>query len=309
MVGECSMYGEWRNSSVVLSGDTKDQVVTALGGLSRADVDWLLAEVDKARAEHAELLAELGSRDGEARERWVQQQMAEIGIRSTEFRAGTWSMDLEPAREMAAMYTAMAKALLGDAPNYTETKLMFDTKIAESPETYTLVVQRHAPGALTPHEARQRAETEVDRLQADLSRAQEDAKIHGANADAAENELAAVAEALGLSVEHSMEDIFDEIQRLRSAEVPPLELPDQITAVYVEPGTPDPEEPDETLPAGWQVTGHDADAVEFVVRLGDIYAYSTGDLITREVAELIASVLTGASRRWARENTPLPGGR
>ena len=46
-----------------------------------------------------------------------------------------------------------------------ETRIEFDVKIAESPELYTLAVQRHGPGALTPHEARQRAEATVDRAQ------------------------------------------------------------------------------------------------------------------------------------------------
>ncbi|WP_282204504.1 hypothetical protein [Kitasatospora fiedleri] len=50
-----------------------------------------------------------------------------------------------------------------------ETRLEFDVKVAESPEIYTLVVQRHAPGALTPHEARQRAEARVAELERDLA--------------------------------------------------------------------------------------------------------------------------------------------
>ena len=59
---------------------------------------------------------------------------------------------------------AAARAMLGDAPNYSETRLSMDVKVAESPELYTLVVQRHGPGVLTPHEARQKAEAERDRL-------------------------------------------------------------------------------------------------------------------------------------------------
>ena len=128
-----------------------------------------VAEVQRLRAEHDVLLAELDGRDEKARKRWVKKQEKQLGIKYADFRTGAWEMDLAMGREMAAAYVAMAKTLLGDAPNYTETKLMFDVKIAESPETYTLLVQRHAPGALTPHEARQRAEQQADALQAKVT--------------------------------------------------------------------------------------------------------------------------------------------
>ena len=103
-----------------------------------------------------------------AAEQWATQQADQMGLKYADFRAGKWEMELSMAREMGAAYTAMAKTLLGDAPNYTETKICFDTKIAESPEMYTLVVQRHAPGVLTPHEARQKAEARVAELEAEL---------------------------------------------------------------------------------------------------------------------------------------------
>jgi hypothetical protein len=129
-------------------------------------VRWLIAEVERLRGEVDELLAELDGRDEKARKRWIKRQEKELRLRSMEFREGRWEMSLEGARDMAAAYTAMAKTLLGDAPNYSETKLSFDVKVAESPELYTIVVQRHTPGALTPHEARQRAEAELDQLRA-----------------------------------------------------------------------------------------------------------------------------------------------
>ncbi|MFJ3663130.1 hypothetical protein ACIPPM_21995 [Streptomyces sp. NPDC090119] len=118
----------------------------------------------------AGLREELGGRDEEARERWVQKQEEQLGIKWADFRAGNWQMDLAAGRDFAAAYVAAARALLGDAPNYSETKLEFDVKIAESPELYTLVVQRHGPGVLTPHEARQRAEGELARVQAAIER-------------------------------------------------------------------------------------------------------------------------------------------
>lgn len=95
-----------------------------------------------------------------AAERWIDKQLAETGIRSMDFRNGV-HMELESARDLLAHQVAAARAMLGDAPNYTETKLEWDVKVAESPEMYTIVIQRHAPGALTPHEARQKAETQL----------------------------------------------------------------------------------------------------------------------------------------------------
>ncbi|MEV1006111.1 hypothetical protein [Streptomyces sp. NPDC049881] len=120
--------------------------------------DWphLAPAIDRLAAERDELRAELDGRDEEARERWIQRQLDETGIRAMDFRNGA-TMELKPARDLLAHWVAAARAMLGDAPNYTET-IDLGIKMAESPERYTLVVQRHAPGALTPHEARERAE-------------------------------------------------------------------------------------------------------------------------------------------------------
>jgi len=95
--------------------------------------------------------------DQAAAQQWIQKQIDETGIRAMDFRNGA-EMELAPARELLAHWVAAARTMLGDAPNYTETKVSMDVKVAESPEMYTLVVQRHGPGTLTPHEARQRAE-------------------------------------------------------------------------------------------------------------------------------------------------------
>ena len=159
-----------RGNSPAYAAIRRPETVTA-NARSRAAAVMAVVEPELAvlRAERDELAAELGARDDKARKRWIKNQEKQLGIRFADFRAGRWEMDLAMGREMAAAYVAMAKTMLGDAPNYTETKLEFDVKIAESPETYTLVVQRHAPGALTPHEARQRAEAERDRLLADIA--------------------------------------------------------------------------------------------------------------------------------------------
>lgn len=104
-----------------------------------------------------------------AAQQWIEGQISKIGIRSMDFRNGM-HMDLEPARELLANQVAAARTMLADAPNYTETKLEYDVKVAESPELYTIVIQRHAPGVLTPHEARQKAETRVAELEEELRR-------------------------------------------------------------------------------------------------------------------------------------------
>ncbi|MFD9443468.1 hypothetical protein [Streptomyces sp. NPDC060001] len=93
-------------------------------------------------------------------QQWIQKQLDQTGIRAMDFRNGM-HMEIATARELLAHWVAAARSMLGDAPNYTETKLKMDVKVAESPELYTLVIQRHAPGALTPHEARQKAEARI----------------------------------------------------------------------------------------------------------------------------------------------------
>lgn len=151
----------------------QDAELDGPGGTKRIGewADWIAAAVAAVvQAELDELLAELDGRDEKARKRWIRKQEKQLGIRFADFRAGRWEMDLAMGRDMAAAYVAMAKAMLGDAPNYTETKLEFDVKVAESPEVYTLVVQRHALGALTPHEARQRAEAELATARAENAR-------------------------------------------------------------------------------------------------------------------------------------------
>lgn len=118
-----------------------------------------------ANAMVEELLAEA------AAQRWVADRIKQIGIRSMDFRNGA-SMDLEPAREMVAMWVGACRGLLGDAPNYSETimdvlpnvgdAIETTVKVAESLDRYIVTVQRDHPGAMSPHQARQRAENAID---------------------------------------------------------------------------------------------------------------------------------------------------
>jgi hypothetical protein len=84
----------------------------------------------------------------------------ETSIRAMEYRNGA-SMELDAAREMTAIWVGCARGMLGGSTNYSETAFEFTVKAAEDRDKYTLTVQRHAPDALTPHQARQKAEEQL----------------------------------------------------------------------------------------------------------------------------------------------------
>ncbi|MFD8577182.1 hypothetical protein ACFV1H_17855 [Streptomyces virginiae] len=117
-------------------------------------------ELDELYAEREQLLSELDGRSEAARERWIQKQLDETGLKSMDFRNGA-TMDLEPARDMVAQWVGAARTMLGDAPNYSETPIEMIVKVAEAPERFAFILQR--VGKLTPHEARQQAEAERDK--------------------------------------------------------------------------------------------------------------------------------------------------
>lgn len=111
-------------------------------------------------------------------QRWITEQMAQVGVRAAEYRNGVATMDLEPAREMVAMWVGACRGLIGTGPNYSETvltdrvdhlakrgdRIEMGVKVAESTDKYIITVQRDAFGTLTPHEARMRAEKQRDDL-------------------------------------------------------------------------------------------------------------------------------------------------
>jgi hypothetical protein len=130
----------------------------------------LRAAVAERDATIAGLRAELDEMRDTAANRFVEELTNQTKLRSIDFRNGM-HMDLEPAREIVAAFVACARTMLGDAPNYTETKVEMDVKVAESPETFTFVVQRREPGCLTPHEARVAAEDKAAQLQTRLEEA------------------------------------------------------------------------------------------------------------------------------------------
>lgn len=149
-----------RYTASTITDDTLDALYeNATEGWRRGD-RWKERAV-AAEEEREQLLAELGGRHEEARERWIQKQLDETGMKAMDFRNGM-TMEIEPAREMVAHWVGAARAMLGDAPNYTETPIEMEVKVGESPERFAFVLQRVAPGALTPHQAREQAEAERD---------------------------------------------------------------------------------------------------------------------------------------------------
>jgi hypothetical protein len=107
--------------------------------------------------------AVLGVVDEETVRALCDDHIARTNLRSLDFRNGG-TLDIQPAREMVAYWVGAARALLGDAENYSETRVDFG--IPEDPQRYAFIVQR--AGKLTPHEARKQAEAERDEARAEL---------------------------------------------------------------------------------------------------------------------------------------------
>lgn len=104
--------------------------------------------------------------EDEALDRMAEHFINETKIRSMDFRNGM-SMDLEPARELAAVWVGCARGMLGDAPNYTETPVTFTVKLAGELEQYAFTLQR--VGKVTPHQARQAAEERAESAETTLT--------------------------------------------------------------------------------------------------------------------------------------------
>ena len=113
----------------------------------------LLAEVERLWSERDKL-------GRKAVKRLAKQMADESRIKALNIRNGVAELEMDEARELCAAYVGAARAMLTGAENYSETRVDFEVKVAESPERYVLTVQR--AGKLTPHEARQQAEAERD---------------------------------------------------------------------------------------------------------------------------------------------------
>lgn len=116
--------------------------------------------------------------EDEAIDRMAAKLIEETNLRSMDFRNGM-AMDIEPARALAANFVGAARAMLGEAPNYSETPVEMGFRLAGQVERFAFVVQRVAPGKLTPHEARQAAETAAKLALAALEGAETSCRYHG----------------------------------------------------------------------------------------------------------------------------------
>lgn len=109
-----------------------------------------------------------------AAQQWIQKQLDETGLKAMDFRNGM-AMEVQPARDMVAHWVGAARAMLGDAPNYSETPVTMEVKVAESPELYAFTLQR--VGKITPHQARQKAEARLAAVLAECDALE--AEVHG----------------------------------------------------------------------------------------------------------------------------------
>lgn len=106
--------------------------------------------------------AALGVFGDDAQEKLLADMMERTRIRDLQFRGGV-DMDIDSARELTSAWVAAARAMLGEAPNYSETPVEFEVKVAESPERYVYVLTVQRAERPTPHQLRQRAEAEAER--------------------------------------------------------------------------------------------------------------------------------------------------
>lgn len=120
---------------------------------------------DQMRRVTEALLAEASAR------RWMDQQIGQLRLKAADYANGE-AMELALAQESAEMWVGICRGLLEDAPNYSETKfdsgpadsegkIVMETHLAGASEVFTMTVQRHGPGKLTPHEARMKAEDAI----------------------------------------------------------------------------------------------------------------------------------------------------
>lgn len=107
--------------------------------------------------------------DEDARAKVVADMMERTRIRDLQFRGGM-NMDLDSARELTSAWVAAARTLLGDAPNYSETPIQFEVKVAKSPETYVYVLTVQRAERPTPHQMRKKAEAERDEARETVDR-------------------------------------------------------------------------------------------------------------------------------------------
>jgi hypothetical protein len=147
-----------------------DEAIEALAALSCSDPIECghEAALGQAEAELERLRAELDRRDQADAEALADQTL----MKGLTVKDGAISLDLIPPRELAALWVHCARGMLGDAENYSETRVdmpsaSMEVSRAGEFERFALIVQR--VGKTTPHEAREQAEAERDRALAELA--------------------------------------------------------------------------------------------------------------------------------------------
>jgi hypothetical protein len=120
--------------------------------------------------EHGEMRAKLAKLGDKAVKRLAKQMADQSRIKALSIRNGVATLEMDEARELCAAYVGAARTMLTGAENYSETRVDFAVKVAESPERYVLTVQR--------------AEAERDQLRAQLADVGEIKRQWGTGADA-----------------------------------------------------------------------------------------------------------------------------
>jgi hypothetical protein len=133
----------------------------------RADAITVVREAVKLSRPKAALAVDavLAVVDEECVNRLAAEFIADTKLRSMDFTNGA-RMDMEPAREAAALWVGAARGLLEGAENYSEISMEFKT--AGDVQRYAFTCQK--VGKLTPHEARRKAEAERDELREEVER-------------------------------------------------------------------------------------------------------------------------------------------
>jgi hypothetical protein len=98
----------------------------------------------------------------EAVDRLAAEFIADTKLKGMDFRDGG-RMEMEPAREVVALWVGAGRGLLDGAENYAEIEMPF--KVADDWQRYAFTCQ--TVGKLTPHQDRKMAEVERDRLAAE----------------------------------------------------------------------------------------------------------------------------------------------
>lgn len=137
------------------AAECREDVDTLTGAVRAAEQDR-----DAARAE----AAESATKAVNARAHALVEQTA---LRRMTVEEGAMVLDLGPPRALVIAWVDAARKMLGDAPNYSESRIDFpgasmEIKAAGERERFVFTVQR--AGKVTPHEARVAAEKDRDRL-------------------------------------------------------------------------------------------------------------------------------------------------